>query len=313
MKGTSRYFTFILIPGTATGHSKTVKIHKGWMVLFAGFVLSAFIALSSILFFSSKYAMIMVNYEKSIITNHGNVKKLEKLQDESKKIRLSLLELKERDQELRRMLGLNDNYRYISLEKKAQRNFVSMESQNDPFTYLKNWLSTIYNDYRDMIQSQKFSNNYLQHYVHYLVQQFNFTPSTWPVSGYISSGFGMRVNPLTSRPEFHQGIDIPSWTGAPFKATAAGEVIASTWADGYGNMVVVDHHNGYQTFYAHNSKNLVRTGEWIQKGQPIGLIGSTGFATGPHLHYEVHKNKALANPTNYLKLTIFSLSKKLRG
>jgi murein DD-endopeptidase MepM/ murein hydrolase activator NlpD len=109
-------------------------------------------------------------------------------------------------------------------------------------------------------------------------------PSIWPTSGFVSSGFGYRTDPDT---EFHAGLDVVNDYGAPVYATAAGMVAEAGWDGGYGNKLVIDHGNGYETWYAHNSRLLVTAGQQVRKGQQIALVGATGFATGPHVHYEV--------------------------
>ena len=126
-------------------------------------------------------------------------------------------------------------------------------------------------------------------------------PAGEPVrSGYISSGYGRRTDPISGKIEFHEGIDFAGHFGEPVRAVAAGVV---TWADkrtGYGNIVEINHGNGYVTRYAHNKKNLVHIGETVKKGQVIALMGSTGRSTGPHVHFEVVKNGIVVNPDGYI-------------
>ena len=126
-------------------------------------------------------------------------------------------------------------------------------------------------------------------------------PNGEPVrSGYISSGYGRRTDPISGKIEFHKGMDFAGHRGAPVLAVAAGVV---TWADkrtGYGNVVEINHGNGYVTRYAHNKKNLVHVGDTVEKGQVIALMGSTGRSTGPHVHFEVVKNGVVVNPDGYI-------------
>ncbi len=125
---------------------------------------------------------------------------------------------------------------------------------------------------------------------------------SWPVpsSGRISSGYGGRPSPISGRKEFHTGIDIPSGSGNAVVAAEGGVVIkAGNFNNGYGNMVIIDHGNGLSTMYAHNSKNLVKAGQTVSRGETIAKIGSTGYSTGPHLHFEVRINGAHTNPTKY--------------
>lgn len=117
----------------------------------------------------------------------------------------------------------------------------------------------------------------------------------WPVSGRISSGYGYRGS------EFHGGIDIAAGTGATVHAAAGGRVVVAGWQGSYGNTVVIDHGNGLVTRYAHLSRINVSIGESVGSGGSIGAVGSTGRATGPHLHFEVIANGSRKNPLNYLR------------
>jgi murein DD-endopeptidase MepM/ murein hydrolase activator NlpD len=128
-------------------------------------------------------------------------------------------------------------------------------------------------------------------------------PEGRPVdTGYISSGFGERVDPFTGGEEFHEGIDFAAPEGTPIHAVAAGVV---TWAGprgGYGNLVQIDHGNGYATRYGHAAKVLVHVGETVNRGDVIALLGDTGRSTGPHVHFEVLKNGHEVNPARFVAL-----------
>ncbi len=117
----------------------------------------------------------------------------------------------------------------------------------------------------------------------------------WPVGGGITSGYGYRGG------EFHGGIDIAAGAGTPVHAAAGGRVVEAGWGGGYGRTVVIDHGNGLATRYAHLSRIDVSEGETVDKGEVIGAVGSSGRATGPHLHFEVMNNGARTNPFNYLR------------
>jgi murein DD-endopeptidase MepM/ murein hydrolase activator NlpD len=116
----------------------------------------------------------------------------------------------------------------------------------------------------------------------------------WPVHGPITSPFGPRWG------GFHPGIDIGVPTGTAIEAAAAGTVIWCGWESGYGNLVVLDHHNGIATAYAHQSRIAVSCNEDVSQGQVIGYVGCTGFCTGPHLHFEVRVNGTPVDPLGYL-------------
>lgn len=129
-------------------------------------------------------------------------------------------------------------------------------------------------------------------------QYLDGIPSIWPTDGYVSSGFGYRSYPDA---EFHPGLDIENDYGSPIYATASGVVEEADWdSGGYGYRIVIDHGNGYVTWYAHDSRLLVSAGETVRKGEEIALVGATGFATGPHCHYELLLWGKPIDPTPFL-------------
>lgn len=117
----------------------------------------------------------------------------------------------------------------------------------------------------------------------------------WPLQGSISSGFGTRDGRM------HTGIDIAAPYGSSIRAASDGKVIFNGWQDGYGKLVIIQHKNGLQTYYAHNSEILVNVGQTVSAGQVIAKVGTTGRTTGPHVHFEVRKNDNPDNPLKYLK------------
>jgi len=122
----------------------------------------------------------------------------------------------------------------------------------------------------------------------------------WPLKGRITSRFGYRRHPFWGGRHFHTGLDIANRYGTPVKAADSGEVIFSGWWDGYGKAIVVDHGRMTTTVYAHLSRIYKQVGAVVAKGQIIGLVGSTGYSTGPHLHFEVRKNGKPKNPSQFL-------------
>jgi len=118
----------------------------------------------------------------------------------------------------------------------------------------------------------------------------------WPVPGRISSGYGWRVHPIFGTREFHTGIDIAAPWGTPIEAAAPGTVLFTGWMRGYGMLVILDHGNGLSTTYSHLSSYGVHVGEYVDRGQVIARIGSTGWSTGPHLFFEVREDGQPVNP-----------------
>jgi murein DD-endopeptidase MepM/ murein hydrolase activator NlpD len=133
------------------------------------------------------------------------------------------------------------------------------------------------------------------------LQEINGDLFLWPVRGYITSAYGYRPSPFTRARQFHTGIDIGSPTGTPIRAAMAGRV-SSVGYDGIsGNYVVLSHHSGYRTLYAHMSVVRTKTGAYVRTGDIIGEVGNTGLSTGPHLHFTVYKNGVTVNPRTLIK------------
>lgn len=140
-------------------------------------------------------------------------------------------------------------------------------------------------------------------YLNRIMYNISYTPLGAPYPGNITSNFGHRENPFGgSNVETHKGLDIKGPMGAPVKAMAKGKVSFAGPKGGFGNCIILKHGNGFETLYGHLSKILVSSGQQIEIGQQIGNIGSTGRSTGPHLHYEVHRNGQKINPQSFLTL-----------
>ena len=124
----------------------------------------------------------------------------------------------------------------------------------------------------------------------------------WPLPGrtLISSGYGSRTSPISGRGEFHTGLDIPAPTGTPVHAAEDGIIINSGNINGYGYTIIINHGSGLSTLYGHNSRLIAKVGQSVKRGDVIALVGSTGYATGPHCHFEVRLNGKHTSPWNYL-------------
>ena len=125
-------------------------------------------------------------------------------------------------------------------------------------------------------------------------------PSSAPVDGPSTSGFGFRTDPFSGRPALHTGLDFPADIGAPVMAAAGGMVVSTEPHPAYGNLVEIDHGNGLVTRYAHASRVLVKTGDLVKRGQKVAEVGNSGRSTGPHLHFEVLVEGVPQNPARFL-------------
>ena len=116
----------------------------------------------------------------------------------------------------------------------------------------------------------------------------------------ISSNYGSRRNPFGNGWNFHSGLDIHAWIYDTIYATGSGIVKKANWMGGYGRCIVIDHAGGYESTYAHLYRIFIEKGDTIYKGQAIARAGNSGAVTGPHLHYEIRRNKISANPIKYI-------------
>jgi len=132
-------------------------------------------------------------------------------------------------------------------------------------------------------------------------QEINGDLFIWPTSGRISSPYGYRIAPFAGVRMFHTGVDIAAPMGSPIKAAMAGRVTQVGNDESWGNFVVISHHSGYRTFYAHMSVVRVKEGAYVETGGRIGDVGSTGLSTGPHVHFTVYKNGVTVNPLSLMR------------
>jgi len=130
--------------------------------------------------------------------------------------------------------------------------------------------------------------------------RLNHTPSIWPTRGWVSRGYGMKYDPFTGYKQMHRGMDIASRTGTPIIATADGKVVQTSNDTMMGKYIVIDHGYGFRTRYGHLSQFKVKVGQKVKRGEVIALMGSTGYSTGPHLHYEVIRNGKFLSPSKYI-------------
>jgi len=123
-----------------------------------------------------------------------------------------------------------------------------------------------------------------------------------PVPGVITSRFGRRIDPINGKPAYHRGVDIRGRMGTDVKATADATVITQNYDKVKGRYIELDHGNGFLTRYAHLKKSLVQKGDAVKRGQVIGLVGNSGRSTGPHVHYEIHYDNKIVNPTRFVRI-----------
>jgi murein DD-endopeptidase MepM/ murein hydrolase activator NlpD len=133
------------------------------------------------------------------------------------------------------------------------------------------------------------------------LQEINGDLFIWPINGAITSPYGYRRDPFSGLRSFHTGLDIRGSTGTPVRAAMAGRVGQIGYDSVFGNYVIVNHHSGYRTLYAHLSVIRTKNGAYVGTGERVGDVGSTGLSTGPHLHFMVYKNGVTVNPRSLMK------------
>lgn len=211
---------------------------------------------------------------------------LEELQDRDDNLYRAVFEAEPVSQELRNM-GYGGAERLAELNQLSQGQLV--RSTYEKLAQLERKL---------YVQSKSFDE--IAQMVERKEEMLAAIPAITPVkktSTWVASGFGRRIDPIYKTPKFHYGMDFSGQTGTEIYATGNGRIVdVRKSSRGYGNQVTIDHGYGYETSYSHLSKILVRRGQQVSRGEVIGLMGSTGKSTAPHLHYEVSKDGRKVNP-----------------
>jgi murein DD-endopeptidase MepM/ murein hydrolase activator NlpD len=303
----AREITFMIVPHNSNKGVVNFKL-KEWLVysILAVFFVSIILVGSSIVY-SSMMTRKLIHYRIMLQVNEEQKGRIDYFSGEVNQLKKALKELVNRDSELRRLLGLKikDN-KNMNEMLATKTNFPQFSLLDNTTNYKIDKITNELSYLNDSVKQSSESLKTLHQTVAYLKSRFAVTPSIWPIYGRIVSGFGYRYYPWRG---MHTGIDITAWNGNPLRVTASGVVVFSGWKGGFGKTVIVDHGYGIQTLYGHNSKLLVSVGQRVVKGQIIANVGATGFATGPHCHYEIRKNNYAVSPMRYLNLDIFTANR----
>jgi murein DD-endopeptidase MepM/ murein hydrolase activator NlpD len=195
---------------------------------------------------------------------------------------------------------LPDSARATFLEKQKEIASVESMSSNELVRSIAKAIFSL----KNRIAAQNASYKEIGHLINNKEKLLAGTPAIQPVSNKdlnrIASGFGHRIDPIYKTVKFHAGLDFTAPQGTPIYATANGVVKTAGFSDGgYGNHVVINHGYGYETLYGHMYRIKAKTGQSVKRGDLIGYVGSTGKSTGPHCHYEVHKNGQKLDPVYF--------------
>lgn len=187
-----------------------------------------------------------------------------------------------RSMETERILDINYAKADVTVSSNSIIDEMKLINESDEIT---NLIDSQADDYSQLISDVQNTLEFLE-----------AKPDFMPVDGRITSGFGMRRDPVSGYNKFHKGIDIATSRGDDIKAAGSGVVTFSGWNGDYGRVIIISHGYNYKTVYAHNNANYVEVGETVEKGQVIGEVGNSGKSTGPHTHFEIHYEGVQINP-----------------
>jgi murein DD-endopeptidase MepM/ murein hydrolase activator NlpD len=268
-----------------------------------GFLAAAIVTAAIISFFAFRFVG-SPNEKLLNLENERLQDKYHQLNDQVKAAQAQMSELVKRDNEVYRAIfeanPIPDSARARALAQEQEIARVENMRSSD----LVNSIINSLNNLGHYISAQKKSYNEIDDLLKNKEKLLVSTPAIQPVSNKdltrVASGFGYRIDPIYKTVKLHAGLDFAAPQGTPIYATANGTVIvAGNTGNGYGNHVVINHGYGYETLYGHMVKVKARVGQQIKRGEVIGYVGSTGKSTGPHCHYEVHKNGQKIDPVYF--------------
>ena len=275
-----------------------VKLLRIFAFLAAAIVTAAIISFFAFRFVGSP------NEKLLSLENERLQDKYHQLNDQVKATQEQMSELVKRDNEVYRAIfeanPIPDSARARALAQEQEIARVENMRSAD----LVNSIINSLNNLGHYITAQKKSYNEIDNLLKNKEQLLVSTPAIQPVSNKdltrVASGFGYRIDPIYKTVKLHAGLDFAAPQGTPIYATANGTVtVAGNTGNGYGNHVVINHGYGYETLYGHMVKVKAKVGQQIKRGEVIGYVGSTGKSTGPHCHYEVHKNGQKIDPVYF--------------
>jgi murein DD-endopeptidase MepM/ murein hydrolase activator NlpD len=272
-----------------------VKLLRIFGFIAAALVTAGLISYLAFQFIGSPKERILQQQNESLKDNYRQ------MNDRVKSIQQQMQELEKRDNDVYRAIfeasPVPDSARAKQLAEQLE--IASIEKIKDH--QLVASITATINNLSSRIEAQKKSYTEVDELVKNKEQLLSHTPAIQPVSNKdlnrIASGFGYRIDPVYKTTKMHEGLDFAAPHGTPIYATADGTITtAGSTGNGYGNHVVINHGYGYETLYGHMVRVKVSAGETVKRGQVIGWVGSTGKSSGPHLHYEVHKNNQKIDP-----------------
>ena len=262
----------------------------------------AAVSVAGFLFMQVSYRYFPSANEKKLLSENDRLKdNYSILSEEITRMNRELHEIQKRDNQVYRSIfeasPIPDSARAKMIEKQAEEKLIASLTEDELNTTIISQINTL----RNRLYAQTTSFSAIETMVKNKEALLSATPAIQPVSNKdlsrMASGFGYRIDPVYKTTKMHAGLDFAAPQGTPIYATADGVVQTSgNTGNGYGNHVVINHGYNYETLYGHMVRVKVRSGQKVRRGEVIGWVGSTGKSTGPHLHYEVHKNGNAIDP-----------------
>lgn len=272
-----------------------VKLLRIFGFLAAALVTAGLISYVAFQFIGSPKEKILQQQNENLRDNYSD------LSERVQSIQQQMQELEKRDNNVYRAIfeanPIPDSARAKEIENKQEIAAIGRLKDNQLASSIRNTLDSL----SSRIKVQQASYNEVDELVKNKEQLLAHTPAIQPVSNKdlnrVASGYGYRIDPVYKTTKFHAGLDFSAPQGTPIYATADGTVTtAGNSGNGYGNHVIINHGYGYETLFGHMVRVKARNGQVVKRGEVIGWVGSTGKSTGPHCHYEVHKNGEKINP-----------------
>jgi len=302
-------YSVVFFPGV-TASPKRFRISRRW---FRIYVCSSLVILlgvvSSFVYFSQKYYYLANDeIELTELRRESKIRKVqaEKIATQVKNLESDMARLGRFEKKLRVITALEDSPQNSAKNWGVGGGSYGLSSYSFTTSLAhesKALANKLSNSLGHLTTQAKIKAISLQELDHFFKDQKSFlqsTPSIWPTRGWVTSGFGYRESPFTGLRENHEGWDIGARSGSAVRATADGMITVAGRERGYGKLIEIDHGYGIVTRYGHNSKNLIKVGSKVKRGQIVALVGNTGRSTGPHLHYEILVNSVPTNPKNYI-------------
>jgi len=303
--GLGQEFTIMIIPHSSD-EPYAFRLSQRW-VQWAGIALIVLLISSISLVYSLRQTKLqLANYHGLLAENRQQQEHILWLARQTTDLQEQIAEIQALDSSIRTMMRLTPAAQASAVARPTDNQGATREARLSLLSRGTSLAATIIRtqqsieEIKEAIPETEDSLQDLERKVELQRRREAATPSLWPTNGELTSGFGRRRSPFGGSWEHHEGVDIAAPRGTSVFAAANGVVRVAGWNGGFGNAVFIDHGFGMSTVYAHLHRLSVRVGQQVTKGQLVGLVGSTGRSTAPHLHYEVRVNGQAVNPMRFV-------------